>query len=291
MEYQIFVVDCPYTAYLLTLRQIRCPSEAHLQHTMTIAPTRVFSTGVEEPVELWFRNDSRLRSLWFSTRKETSMRTLLLSTVAFAALAGSAFAADLPSRKEAPVYLAPTPVFSWTGFYVGGDIGAAFSATLTNPAYTYNASYIPWTGHSFNSSGFMGGGYLGYNYQLNQNFVVGLEGDFQARPTASPRPGRLRRSCIRWRASPPSPAWTGWAPSTAVSASPMIALCSTPSAARRGAASASAAPLITRAFPWSASRRARPCPASISARASSTPSPRTGWAAWNIAITASATTT
>ena len=25
----------------------------------------------------------------------------------------------------------------------------------------------------------MGGGYLGYNYQLNQNFVVGLEGDFQ----------------------------------------------------------------------------------------------------------------
>ncbi len=107
------------------------------------------------------------------------MRTLLLSTVALATLAGSAFAADLPSRKEAPVYLAPTPVFSWTGFYVGGDIGAAFSATSTNPAYTYNASYIPWTGHSFNSSGFMGGGYLGYNYQLNQNFVVGLEGDFQ----------------------------------------------------------------------------------------------------------------
>ena len=25
----------------------------------------------------------------------------------------------------------------------------------------------------------MGGGYLGYNYQINQNFVLGLEGDFQ----------------------------------------------------------------------------------------------------------------
>ena len=107
------------------------------------------------------------------------MRALLLSTVALATLAGSAFAADLPSRKEAPVYIAPTPAFSWTGFYVGGDIGAAFSATSTNPAYTYNASYIPWTGRSFNSSGFMGGGYVGYNYQLNQNFVLGLEGDFQ----------------------------------------------------------------------------------------------------------------
>ena len=55
------------------------------------------------------------------------MRALLLSTVALATLAGSAFAADLPSRKEAPVYIAPAPAFSWTGFYIGGDIGAAFS--------------------------------------------------------------------------------------------------------------------------------------------------------------------
>ena len=57
------------------------------------------------------------------------MRALLLSTVALATLAGSAFAADLPSRKEAPVYVAPAPAFSWTGFYIGGDIGAAWSTT------------------------------------------------------------------------------------------------------------------------------------------------------------------
>jgi outer membrane immunogenic protein len=107
------------------------------------------------------------------------MRKLLFSTVALAALAGPAFAADLPSRKEAPVYVAPVPVFSWTGFYVGADIGASFSATSANPAFTYTGNYIPWTGQSFNSSGFMGGGYVGYNYQLNQNFVLGLEGDFQ----------------------------------------------------------------------------------------------------------------
>ena len=101
------------------------------------------------------------------------MRTLLLSTVAFAALAGSAFAADLPSRKEAPVYIAPTPAFSWTGFYVGADIGGAFaSSSLANVANG-------WTSNSMNTSGVMGGGYVGYNYQINQNFVVGLEGDFQ----------------------------------------------------------------------------------------------------------------
>lgn len=101
------------------------------------------------------------------------MRHLLLSTVALAALAGSAFAADLPSRKEAPVYVAPTPAFSWTGFYVGADLGGAFSSTSLNN--TWNG----WNSKSQNNSGILGGGYVGYNYQVNQNFVVGLEGDFQ----------------------------------------------------------------------------------------------------------------
>jgi outer membrane immunogenic protein len=100
------------------------------------------------------------------------MRTLLLSTVAFAALAGSAFAADLPSRKEAPVYIAPTPVFSWTGFYVGADIGGAFASTSLNNTIT------GWNSRSDNTTGVMGGGYVGYNYQIN-NWVLGVEGDFQ----------------------------------------------------------------------------------------------------------------
>ncbi len=105
------------------------------------------------------------------------MRKILLSAVSVAALASSAFAADLPSRKEAPVYVAPVPVFSWTGFYIGADIGASFASTSLSPALGYN--YYNWGGQSLNTSGFMGGGYLGYNYQINQNFVLGLEGDFQ----------------------------------------------------------------------------------------------------------------
>jgi len=101
------------------------------------------------------------------------MRTLLLSTVAFAALAGSAFAADLPSRKEAPVYVAPVPAFSWTGFYVGADIGGSFGST------SLHSNWSGWNSHSVDTSGVMGGGYVGYNYQWNQNFVIGVEGDFQ----------------------------------------------------------------------------------------------------------------
>lgn len=103
------------------------------------------------------------------------MRKILLSTVAFAAIAGQALAADLPSTKEAPVYVAPPPAFSWTGFYIGADIGggwesktADYAASPLSPAGSFNAT----------ASGVVGGGYLGYNYQINQ-FVIGVQGDIQ----------------------------------------------------------------------------------------------------------------
>jgi outer membrane immunogenic protein len=105
------------------------------------------------------------------------MRNILLSAVSIAALTTSALAADLPSGKEAPVYSAPAPAFSWTGFYIGGDIGGSFASSRVDPILGVN--HYSWIGQSLNSSGFMGGGYLGYNFQLNQSVVLGLEGDFQ----------------------------------------------------------------------------------------------------------------
>ena len=48
------------------------------------------------------------------------------ASVALALVAGSAFAADLPSRKEAPVYVPPPPSFSWNGLYGGINIGYGF---------------------------------------------------------------------------------------------------------------------------------------------------------------------
>ncbi len=50
------------------------------------------------------------------------------ASVALALVAGSAFAADLPSRKEAPVYVPPPPSFSWNGLYGGMNIGYGFGA-------------------------------------------------------------------------------------------------------------------------------------------------------------------
>ena len=52
-----------------------------------------------------------------------------VSAVALALSAGSAMAADLPSRKEAPVYVPPPPPPPmWTGFYGGLNIGGGWDA-------------------------------------------------------------------------------------------------------------------------------------------------------------------
>lgn len=106
------------------------------------------------------------------------MRKTLLLTAAFAALAGSAFAADLPAR--APYYKAPVavpPLFSWTGCYVGGSVGGGFGQTKA----TDDNGFVSSTGSraSTNTSGFVGGGQVGCNYQFS-NLVVGAEGQLLA---------------------------------------------------------------------------------------------------------------
>src|SRR5206468_8836567 len=55
------------------------------------------------------------------------LRKILLASVATATIAGSAFAADLPSRKAPPPAYIPPPIMTWTGFYVGINGGAIWS--------------------------------------------------------------------------------------------------------------------------------------------------------------------
>ena len=88
--------------------------------------------------------------------------------------AGSRFRnPNLPPAVIAPIPVAAPTAFSWTGFYVGGDIGGSFASTSIASATT------GWASRSLNSAGVMGGIYAGYNYQVSPNFVLGLEGDFQ----------------------------------------------------------------------------------------------------------------
>jgi outer membrane immunogenic protein len=110
------------------------------------------------------------------------IRTLLASA-AVAALTVSASAADLPRKTVAPVFAA-APAFSWTGFYVGVGAGVNWSDNKWNTTgIAVNAAGLlgpPLTNDNpanFNRSGFQLTGFVGYNHQLNQSFVVGLEAD------------------------------------------------------------------------------------------------------------------
>jgi outer membrane immunogenic protein len=122
-------------------------------------------------------------SLW-----EGIMKTRLLIGAALLAILSSPLAAaDLsrPAPAPAPVYTkAPPPmVFSWTGFYIGGNLGGHWgrdnTTTAADPvgwlavgAATINAT----TPGTVNPSGFEGGGQVGYNVQYG-SAVFGLEAD------------------------------------------------------------------------------------------------------------------
>jgi outer membrane immunogenic protein len=98
------------------------------------------------------------------------MKKLLLASAAFIALGVvSASAADLPRAMpaKAPAYV-PPPLYNWTGLYVGINGGGAWgSSAFSGPVYS--------TG-SFDTSGGLFGGTVGYNWQMGQ-LVWGIEGD------------------------------------------------------------------------------------------------------------------
>jgi outer membrane immunogenic protein len=104
-------------------------------------------------------------------------RKLFISAAAVVALGGTAFAADLPARSEPPVYVPPPPpIFTWTGFYIGGQIGYQWGNNSFGTPFPINAAgLVP--GMSSNTlNGVVGGAHIGYNYQISQ-FVIGIEAD------------------------------------------------------------------------------------------------------------------
>jgi outer membrane immunogenic protein len=104
----------------------------------------------------------------------------LISGIAFAAaIAGPALAADMtrPMPMKAPSY---APAFSWTGTYVGADVGGVWGTFHVNPATTNNltgAVSAPGV-MDINNSSLIGGFQAGYNWQIGQ-WVLGFEQDYQ----------------------------------------------------------------------------------------------------------------
>src|SRR3977135_1358917 len=103
---------------------------------------------------------------------QTPMKKLLLATVALVALGATvpALAADLAARpytKAPPPVMAP--IYNWTGFYIGGPVGAAFGNDNT-----FNGLVI---GNN-NDARFLGGVQVGADYQFAPNWVLGVEGQY-----------------------------------------------------------------------------------------------------------------
>ncbi len=92
------------------------------------------------------------------------------------ALVGPVLAADLPVQPP-PV---PAAAFTWSGFYLGGQIGYAWARdnaflSVVPPvgATPIGASNVAFT---TNPQGVIGGAHIGYNYQVG-SLVLGLEGE------------------------------------------------------------------------------------------------------------------
>jgi outer membrane immunogenic protein len=106
------------------------------------------------------------------------MDTRFVAAVAACAVvlgAGAANAADLPVRMttKAPVYTkAPPPIEldTWTGFYVGANVGFASARAESDIMATVDTSQT--------LTGIIGGGQVGYNMQRGP-WVFGLEFDVQ----------------------------------------------------------------------------------------------------------------
>src|SRR5271169_2889031 len=118
------------------------------------------------------------------------MRRIITAIIGMAALsaadAPAAFAGD--ATPSAPVAASPCVhcyfperwTANWTGFYIGGDLGGAWTSNTAtwNPLPSPLAFGVFPITASNSGSGFIGGFHAGYNYQFAPTWIVGLEGDW-----------------------------------------------------------------------------------------------------------------
>jgi outer membrane immunogenic protein len=110
------------------------------------------------------------------------MKNVLLASAFLAALSTSSYAADLPSRSPVPASASVAPVFTWSGFYIGGNVGYhASNSTFELTGYD-NTFFVNNDGTTYLPSGDLdhdtvfGGIQAGFNLQTGM-IVFGLEAD------------------------------------------------------------------------------------------------------------------
>lgn len=128
------------------------------------------------------------------------MKKYLVGVATWALSGASALAADMPYYNPPPArYVAP-PIYTWTGFYVGVNLGGTFAISpFIKPSQ--NAVDLPQTVALVpaplppdaniaavaattaaarlraDNSGFIGGAQIGYDWQAGNGGVIGIEAD------------------------------------------------------------------------------------------------------------------
>jgi len=108
------------------------------------------------------------------------MKKFLLATAAIL-MTGTAYAADAVVEEVVAVEVS---AFSWTGFYVGANVGYGWTDGDLNAPAAPGISYIS----EGDLDGFMAGVYAGAQYQFTNNVVLGAEIDIQYRDGDSSAP-------------------------------------------------------------------------------------------------------
>jgi outer membrane immunogenic protein len=99
----------------------------------------------------------------------------ILVAAALIGTAASAQAADL--ARKAPMYKAPPMlVYDWTGFYIGVNGGISVAKDRTSLLTTLPSAEQT----NLSPFGAIGGGQIGYNWQVNSLWLLGVESDIQA---------------------------------------------------------------------------------------------------------------
>jgi outer membrane immunogenic protein len=113
------------------------------------------------------------------------MKRAMILGIGALALAGTTIpteAADMP-RKAPPVVAPAPPPFSWSGCYVGGNLGAKWGSfdgdanlAAVGPLFPLGTSLV-FAGNRDSEVGFIGGGQVGCQWQTG-SIVLGIESDF-----------------------------------------------------------------------------------------------------------------
>jgi len=124
-------------------------------------------------------------------------KLIALCVCALALSASAATAADMRGPVKGPAYIpAPAPIYSWAGFYIGGQIGGGWGSSN----WVTNATF-PGERVQTDPDGWLGGGQIGYRFEVAPSWLLGIEvsgayADID-QTRASVFPGRNRRTQLR----------------------------------------------------------------------------------------------